>query len=383
MARKNNKDRGVVEKPAGSGKWWVRLFVEGKERRWRCDTRSQAKALYGKLKGQAREEKLFPKEKKRDPLLFKTVTTDYEEGVDTDRRRPGDDKARVQYWIDRFGKQDVESIETNQIEQAMTALRAPLGERSGRLTKGQRRSLETVRRYYGVVHAILEKARKRLKSQKIHWMNPASDIELKKADNSLVRYLTPDQEQALLDALPERYHPLIVTALHTGMRRGELLRLTWADIDWFSGTLKIQETKIDEPRHAPMNSAVQKTLLALKESVKPAPCDRVFPFNPRYLGRAFQRAVIRAKVAPFRFHDLRHCFASRLARLGVNDRTLMEAGGWKSPAMLRRYVHLGPSSVWQAVEQLAETNTRDKTGTKTGTGPKRRREEVASNEATS
>lgn len=168
MARKHGKDRGIVEKPSGSGQWWCRLFVEGKERWWRCDTRSQAKALYGKLKAQAREEKLFPKEKKRDPLLLKTVAKDYEDGVDADRRRPGDDKARVQYWVDRFGKQDVERIDTQQIEQTMTALRAPLAERSGRLSKGHRRSLETVRRYYGVLHAILEKARKRLKSQKVH-----------------------------------------------------------------------------------------------------------------------------------------------------------------------------------------------------------------------
>lgn len=377
MARKHGKDRGIVEKPAGSGQWWCRLFVEGKERWWRCDTRSQAKALYGKLKAQAREEKLFPKEKKRDPLLLKTVAKDYEDGVDADRRRPGDDKARVQYWVDRFGKQDVERIDTQQIEQAMTALRAPLAERSGRLSKGHRRSLETVRRYYGVLHAILEKARKRLKSQKVHWMNPASDIELKKADHSLVRYLTPDQEHDLLAALPERYHPLIITALNTGMRRGELLRLTWAEIDWFAGTLKINETKIDEPRHAPMNSAVQRALLTLKESVKPKLHDRVFPFYPRYLGRAFQRAVIRAKLAPFRFHDLRHCFASRLARLGANDRTLMEAGGWKSPAMLRRYVHLGPSSVWQAVEKLTET------GSKTGSASELKQQEVAPHEATS
>jgi integrase len=379
MARQNGKDRGVVEKPAGSGQWWCRLFVEGKERWWRCDTRSQAKALYGKLKGQAREEKLFPKEKKREPLLFKIVAKDYEESLDVDRRRTGDDRARVQFWMDRFDNRDVETIETEHIEHAIGALRAPLAERSGRLVKGQRRSLETVRRYYGVVHAILEKARKRLKNQKVHWMNPASDIELKKADNSLLRYLTPDQEQDLLAALPSRYHPLILTALNTGMRRGELLRLTWADIDWFAGTLKIHETKIDEPRHAPMNSSVQRTLLTLKESVKPAPCDRVFPFYPRYLGRAFQRAVIKAKLAPFRFHDLRHSFASRLARLGANDRTLMEAGGWKSPAMLRRYCHLGPSSVWQAVEKLAEAGT----GSKTGSHRQMKHEEVAHGEATS
>jgi integrase len=351
MARQGGKDRGVAFK---DGSWWVRLYHEGREVWRKCDTKSQARSLYGKLKAEIREEKYFPKTKKREPLLFKTIAKDYETSLNEDRRRPRDNHARIQFWVDRFGKLDVETITTSQIEQGLSDLRTPLAQRSGRLAKGTKRSLETARRYYVVVHAILEMARKRLKEEKVLMINPASDIKLKKADNSLIRYLTPDQKQALFESLPTRYHP-ILTALNTGMRRGELLRLIWADVDWFAGTIKIRQTKTDEPRHAPMNSLVQRTLLDLKNSAKPSPSDSIFPFYPRYLGRAFQRAVIKAKLAPFRFHDLRHCFASSLARLGANDRTLMEAGGWASPAMLKRYVHLGPSTVWQAVEKLAET----------------------------
>lgn len=358
MARQGGKDRGVVFK---DDRWWARFYHDGKEVWKKCDSKSQARSLYGKLKAQIREEKYFPKARKREPLLFKTIAKDYETSVDGDRRRPGDDHVRIQFWVNQFGKFDVEAIATSQIEQALADLRAPLAKRSGRLAQGSRRSLETARRYYVVLHAILEKARKRLKEEKVLMINPASDVRLKKADNTLVRYLTPDQKQALFDALPPRYHPIVLTALNTGMRRGELLRLTWADIDWFAGTISIRETKADEPRHAPMNSLVQRTLLTLKETAKPTASDPVFPFYPRYLGRAFQRSVIKAKIAPFRFHDLRHCFASSLARLGVNDRTLMEAGGWASPAMLKRYVHLGPSTVWQAVEKLAESSTGGKT----------------------
>lgn len=357
MARQGGKERGVVFK---DGTWWVRFYTEAKEVWKKCDSKSQARSLYGKLKAQIREEKYFPKAKKRELLLFKAVAKDYETSLDVDRLRPGDNRARIQFWVDRFGKLDVEAITTSQIQQALSDLRAPLHERSGRLAKGTKRSIETARRYYVVVHAILEKARKRLKEEKVLMINPASDITLKKADNTLVRYLTPDQKKALFDALPTRYHPIVLTALNTGMRRGELLRLTWADVDWFAGTIKIRQSKTDEPRHAPMNSVVQRELLALKNAVNPSSSDPVFLFYPRYLSRAFQRAVTKAQLAPFRFHDLRHCFASSLARLGANDRTLMEAGGWASPAMLKRYVHLGPSTVWQAVEKLAE-ETRSKT----------------------
>ncbi len=360
MARAGGKDRDVVFK---DGKWWVRLSVDRRERWWRCDSKSQAKVLYGKLKGQQREQKLFPKEKKRPPLLFKTVAAEYEQKVDADRRRPGDDRSRIKFWVDRFGNQDVAEVTESAIEKALTDLRVPLDTRHGKVVKGQRRSYETMRRYFGVLHAILERARKTLKREyNVNMMNPATDLEFKRADNMLVRYLTPDQEAALLNALPPRYHPLVVTAINTGMRRGELLRLTWADVDWFAGTLAIRQTKTDEPRHAPMNSIVQRVLLGLKETIQPAPSAPVFPFYPRYLNRAFNRAVTQARLAPFRFHDLRHCFASRLARLGANDRTLMQAGGWASPAMLKRYVHLGPSNVWQAVEGLTQFATGSKTG---------------------
>jgi integrase len=362
MARKHGKDRGVVEKPKGSGKWWVRLYEHNNERWWRCESKSQARALYGKLKAQQRENRLFPKETPRQPIPFREIAEGYEQTLDTVRRRRGDDRAQFQFWVEQFGKQDIESITTSQIENALTDLQKPLKARSGRLSKGERRSYETVRAYLAILHAILEKGRKRLREAKVQWLNPASDIRMKKADNTLVRYLTAEQEQVLLSALPHRYHAIVLTAMNTGMRRGELLRLTWADIDWFAGMMKIQETKTDEPRHAAMNSLVQRTLLELKEAAKPSPSDCVFPFYPRYLSRAFKRAVTRANLAPFRFHDLRHCFASRLARLGANDRTLMKAGGWKSPAMLSRYVHLGPLSVWQAVEQLAQTGTGSKTG---------------------
>jgi integrase len=364
MARKGGKDRGVVEKPAGSGRWWIRLFSGGKEIWKRCDTKTQAKALYGKLKAQQREQRLFPKEKKRDPIILKEIAQAYEQALDADpdRLRKADDRAQIRYWIDQFGKRDIETITTSEIEDALNELRMPLPQRSGRLNKGECRSYETMRSYHGVLHAILEKGRKKLKEAKVQWMNPASDIEMKKADNTLVRHLTLDQEATLLAALPVRYHPIVLTAIHTGMRRGELLRLRWEECDWFAGMIRISKAKNGEPRYAAMNSLVQRTLLELKDSMRPKPSDRVFPFFPRYLSRAFKRAVNRAQLYPFRFHDLRHCFASRLAQLGANDRTLMEAGGWKSPAMLRRYVHLSPSSVWQAVEQLAQIGTGSKTG---------------------
>jgi integrase len=182
-------------------------------------------------------------------------------------------------------------------------------------------------------------------------------VKAPKVNNVLVRYLTLGQETSLIGHVPVKYRPLILMALNTGLRQGELLRLTWNDIDWNVGVLTIHETKVGERRRTPMNSTVVGLLSSLKESRLTEPFDQVFPFDARYVRRVFDHAVKISGLAPFRFHDLRHTFASRLAMQGANDRTLMALGGWKSPAMLGRYAHLSPTHLWKAVEGLTQVGT--------------------------
>lgn len=162
-------------------------------------------------------------------------------------------------------------------------------------------------------------------------------------------------------------------AMHTDLRQGELLKLTWADIGWNVGVITVQEPKADERQRIPMNSTVVGLLTRAKEERVPAPLDPVFGHDARYLRRAFDHAVKRAGVTPFRFHDLRQTFTSRLAMQGANDRTLMALGRWKSPAMLSRYAHLSPAHFWQAVEGL----TKSETVTRTVTEPHADAEEAA------
>ena len=187
--------------------------------------------------------------------------------------------------------------------------------------------------------------------------NPACLVKPPKVNNVLVRYLTPDQESTLLYHIPEKYRPLILMALNTGLRQGELLRLTWADVDWNVGVLTIHETKAGERRRTPMNSTVVGLLSTLKTGSGANPIERVFPFDARYVRRVFEESVKSSGLTPFRFHDLRHTFASRLAMQRANDRTLMALGVWKSPAMLSRYAHLSPTHLWKAVEGLTQVGT--------------------------
>jgi len=332
MARKGGIDRGVVFK---GGVWWTRLYLQGRERWYRCDNKTQAKALYGRLKAEQREGKLFDKQKS---VPFTELANEYQAIVDAHRRRPGDDHARLSRWRTAFGEQDASTITPRQIERVLVDL------------QGDSRQPATVLRYLTVLKAVLNRGRRLGLLRE----NPATLVQTPKPNNVLVRYLTDEQEARLLAALPVRFQSIVTAAIHTGLRQGELLRLTWSDVDWTVGVLTIHETKSGERRRVPMNSVVQTLFTEVRATQPPAATDRVFPHDHRYLRRAFAKAVMAAGLVPFRFHDLRHTFASRLAMQGANDRTLMALGGWKSPRMLDRYAHLSPAHLWKAVEGLAK-----------------------------
>ncbi len=260
-------------------------------------------------------------------MPFRELAEEYEAELDGRRHRKGDDRARVKRWIAAFGHQDASTISERQIEKVLCTLRT------------ENKKPGTVVRHLTVLKAIFNRA-KRLRLARD---NPAVFVKTTKPNNVLVRYLTSKQEAELLEHLPPAYHAVVITAMHTGLRQGELLRLEWSDVDWNAGILTVQEPKEGERRRIPMNSTVVGLLLAQQQSQMPGPSDRIFPHDARYLRRAFKRAVKASGLAPLRFHDLRHTFASRLAMRGANDRTLMALGGWRSPAMLSRYAHLSPT----------------------------------------
>lgn len=341
MARKGGKDRGLVYK---NNAWWVRLYANSQERWYRCDNKSQAKALYGRLKAEHREEKYFPKDKR---YPFVAIARDYEAVVDATRHgRAGDDRARVQKWIDVFGSQNAKTIKPDQVERALMGLR----------TSGHKPA--TVHRYFTVVKAILN----RIPELKVVRAQICKHVRIPKYHNEIVRYLSDEQEMLLLHTLPDKYRPITILALNTGLRQSELLRLKWSDVDWQTGILNISRTKDIKAHRVPMNSTVQQLLATLEFQGKPDGNDSLFQFPDRALRRAFNKTITKIGISPFRFHDLRHTFASRLAMRGENDRTIMALGGWKSPAMLSRYAHLSPAHLWRAVEGLAQNETGSKTG---------------------
>lgn len=151
------------------------------------------------------------------------------------------------------------------------------------------------------------------------------------------RRLLGSEYDQLLVALTESpvVQKVVVLAVETAMRRGELAKIKWEHIDFKNRTLYIPETKTGVPRNVPLSERA----VALLESMD-RKSQRVFEIQPDSISQAFERACKRAGIEGLRFHDLRHEATSRFFEKGLNTMEVATITGHKTLEMLNRYTHL-------------------------------------------
>ena len=187
--------------------------------------------------------------------------------------------------------------------------------------------------------------------------NPVSRVSMERENNKRDRWLSFEEETRLLQACALWLHDLVTFALHTGMRMGEILDLTWRGVDFSRRTVTVFRSKNGERRTIPVNQTV---LAVLKEKTKLRSlktelvfCSNVFtPLESGHLRRSFRLALGKAKIEDFHFHDLRHTFATRLVQAGVDIYKVQRLLGHKSPIMTQRYAHHYPESLRDGVDIL-------------------------------
>ncbi|MCG8007984.1 MAG: site-specific integrase [Candidatus Thiodiazotropha lotti] len=257
--------------------------------------------------------------------------------------------------------------------------------RKGRFKQG--RTVGTVNRDIATLKSCLSRA--------VDWHvideNPLRRLKLSKEDRQgVVRYLSPDEEKRLLSALndrditiktkrangnkwrrarkrlplpgitttyPDHLTPMVILSLNTGMRRGEVFHLQWRDIDFSNKTLVVrgEMAKSGKTRHINLNDTALSALQAWQKQ-----CDRsyklVFPGrkgNPLdNIRKSWEGLLERANIQNFRWHDMRHHFASKLVMAGVDLNTVRELLGHADLKMTLRYAHLAPEHKAAAVAKL-------------------------------
>lgn len=187
--------------------------------------------------------------------------------------------------------------------------------------------------------------------------NPVKKVDFLSEKGSIrKRILGEDEEMRFLAAAPFHLKHMIIVALHTGMRKSEVLKLKWDNVDFDKREITIVETKDDEDRIVPMNPFLFNLLLTLKS--RDGKSEHVFT-NPRTgthyveIKRAFTSAREKAGIADFHFHDLRHTHASRLVRNGADLNTVKELLGHSSITTTQRYLHSQADQKRAAVNSLA------------------------------
>jgi integrase len=195
---------------------------------------------------------------------------------------------------------------------------------------------DTVRRELAIVHHCLEVARN-------EWglglpSNPVSRVKLPAPGLGRERRASEEELRGLLDACRSTRSAwlpaMIILAVETGMRRGELLAMRWADLDLQGRTIHLQITKNGHPRTVPLSPRAIEVLRRLQQGDAV-----VFPVSANAFRLAWERLRHRAGVTGLRFHDLRHEAVSRFFEKGLNMAEVAAISGHRDPRLLMRYTH--------------------------------------------
>jgi site-specific recombinase XerD len=193
--------------------------------------------------------------------------------------------------------------------------------------------------------------------------NPVSKVSFKELKaGSVDRWLTGDEERELMKAvkgkLDGQLEDIIIVALHTGMSQEEILKLRRSDIDLKRKTLTTVRKKTRTPRTLPLNETVTALFHRRLKIKSITDSDYVFfnragnMFDAGKLKNQFIEAVKEAGIENFRFHDLRHTFATRLVQRGIDLYTVSKLLGHKDISTTQRYAHHYPESLRSGVDVL-------------------------------
>lgn len=220
--------------------------------------------------------------------------------------------------------------------------------------KKKKNTPATVNRHLACLNNLFNKAKYRWNY--LQGDNPVKKVSPLKENNARTRFLTAEELQKLISVANPFLKLIILLAVNTGMRRGEMMGLKWTQVNWENKTIYLTKTKGNKRREIPMNGTAEWVLQQLKRGNS----EWVFckDSGEKYGNwrKAFQNAVKKAGLKDFRFHDLRHTFASHLVMNGKDLYTVQQLLGHATATMTQRYAHLSMEHKREAVNGLNHLN---------------------------
>ena len=242
--------------------------------------------------------------------------------------RPQQQQSRLQYWIGRLASKPIIDITKDDITLGLRGLPETL-------------SNTTINKYKGVVSVVFSYALREYDLPD----NPVRYIRSLPEERGRTRFLSNTERSTLFKACRSSQWPklylIVLMAITTGSRRGELLNLRWDDIDYDRQTAYVQTSKNGQPRILPLTNEVMIELNKFKDQEPQLIFNSEIKTNKPYeFYKLWKKALAQAQIEDFRFHDLRHTTASYLAQSGASLLEISDVLGHKQIQMTKRYAHL-------------------------------------------
>jgi len=316
--------------------WWVKIAHKGRRIQQSTGTADKARAreYHDKLKASLWDEErlgIKPRHSWNEAVVRYLAETKH-------KASQSDDKAHLR-WVDRFlGSVELGSINRELLDRIHAA----------RMAEGVANS--TVNRTMEVVRAVLRRA-----ANEWEWLDRVPRVRMLPEPKRRVRWITREEADRLIGELPEHLAAMVRFSLETGLRRSNVTGLEWSQVDLARRTAWIHpdQAKARKAIAVPLSAAA---VVLLRERIGKHET-HVFSFRGKPVRqvntKAWRQALQRTGIENFRWHDLRHTWASWHVQAGTPLHVLQELGGWECVEMVRKYAHLSTVHLAEYVDRVS------------------------------
>lgn len=320
--------------------WWVRFTHNGRRLQQSSGTadRVAAQQFHDKLKVSLWEQDRLGVKPRR---TWNQAVVKYLQ--ETGHKATHREEIRKLRWLDRFLRDVLlDSITRDKLDEISHA-------------KAREASQVTANRFLALVRAVLRKA-----VYEWEWIDRAPKVRMFKETSRRIRWITHNQAEALLRNLPEHQAGMVKFALNTGLRQRNVTGLEWSQLDMSRRVAWIHPDQAKARKAIPVPLNDEAVVVLLRQVGKHH--THVFTFRGQPVQwvntKAWKRALRLTGIEDFRWHDLRHTWASWHVQAGTSLYELQQLGGWESAEMVKRYAHLAPEHLAKAASNIVPIATK-------------------------